>query len=132
MLARSLCRAVLIAMVFAILAKPARGANTFATDAKLVETGIVVVSAAVAVLIAVLVIHHRSKKSAITGCVTSGLNGTSVSDEKDKRVYALSGDSVGIKPGDRMTLEGKRRKQSSGALVFEVHGITRDFGSCQP
>ena len=130
MLARPLCRAVLIAIVVATLANPAR-ANTIGTDAKLIVTGIVVVSAAVAIVVTVLVIHHRGNKSAITGCVSSGPNGISVTDEKDKRIYALSADSISIKPGDRMTLQGKRRKQS-GALVFEAHEITRDFGACTP
>jgi hypothetical protein len=118
-------------MVVATLAKPARAA-TIGTDAKLIVTGIVVVSAAVAVVVTVLVVHHSRNKSAITGCVTSGPSGLSMTDEKDKQLYALSADSISLKPGDRMTLQGKRRKQSGGALVFEVHGITRDFGSCQP
>ena len=43
------------------------------------------------------------KKRTITGCVTSGQNGMTVTDEKDKQVYALSGDTTGIKPGDRVT-----------------------------
>ncbi|SRR5579884_931503 len=129
--ARTLCRAVLIAIVVATLAKPAH-ADNIGTDAKLIVTGIAVVSAAVAVAVTVLVVHQRNKKSAITGCVTSGPNGISVSDDKDKRIYALSADSISIKPGDRMTLQGKRRKQSGGTWVFEVHGIIRDFGSCQP
>ena len=55
-----------------------------------------------------------------------------MTDENDKRIYALSAHSIGIKSGDRMTFEGKRRKQSGGALVFEVQGIAGDFGSCQP
>ena len=130
MLARLLCCAVLIAAILATLAKPAR-ATTLGTDAKLIVTGIVVVSAAVAVVVIVLVVHHRSNKSAITGCVTSGPNGISLTDEKDQRIYALSAGSINIKPGDRMTLQGARRKQSGGALVFEVHAISRDFGSCQ-
>ncbi len=131
MLARSLCRAVLIAMVVATLAKPTRASN-FDTDYKLLVTGIVVASAAVAVVVTVLVVHHSRKKSAITGCVTSGPSGIGMTDEKDKRIYALSADSISLKPGDRMTLQGRRRKQSGGAWVFELHGITRDFGSCQP
>jgi hypothetical protein len=61
----------------------------------------------------------------------SGATGLSLTDEKDKRVYALSGDPVGVKPGDRMTLEGKR-KQSGATLVFEAHSVTKDFGACLP
>jgi hypothetical protein len=43
----------------------------------------------------------------------------------------VSGDPVGVKPGERMTLEGKR-KQSGKTLVFEAHSVTKDFGACQP
>jgi len=33
----------------------------------------------------------------------------SVTDEKDKRIYALSGNTTDIKPGDRVTLRGKKK-----------------------
>lgn len=128
MLARLLCRGALIALAIAALAKSGRAGN-IATDGKLVVTGIVVVSAAVAAGVSVVVVHRRRSKSAITGCVVSGPNGMRVTDETSKRRYALSADSISIQPGDRMTLEGRKRKQS-GAFVFEVHGIARDFGAC--
>jgi hypothetical protein len=54
-----------------------------------------------------------------------------VTDEKDKRIYTLAGDPVGVKPGDRMTFEGKRKKDDK-SLVFEAKSVTKDFGSCQP
>jgi hypothetical protein len=91
----------------------------------------VVVSAGTAVLVTVLILHHKHKKSSITGCVTTGANGISLTDEKDKRIYAVAGDPPGLKPGDRMTLEGKR-KQSGSALVFQAQAVTKDFGVCQP
>src|ERR1019366_2170561 len=104
-----LWRDVLIAVVSVALAAPAR-AESLDTAGKQIIAGIVVVSVAVGVLVTVLILHYKHKKSTITGCVTSGANGMSVADEKDKRIYALSGDPVGIKPGDRMTLEGKRKQ----------------------
>ena len=74
---------------------------------------------AVVVVVAVLVTHHKTQR--ITGCVNTGPNGMSLTDEKDNRSYALSGSSAGVKPGDRMTLEGKR-KQADKTLVFEHAG----------
>jgi len=100
------------------------------TAGKEIVIGIVVV-AAVAVVVTVLIVHHKSKNRAITGCVNSGANGMSVTDEKDKRNYRLSGSTQGIKPGDRMTLQGKR-KDHGKTLVFEASKVTRDFGACQP
>jgi len=93
--------------------------------------GIVVAVAVVVVVAVVLIVHHRSHKETITGCVTSGANGMSVTDEKDKRSYALSGNTAGVKPGDRMTLAGKR-KDAGNAPVFWAKNVTSDFGACQP
>jgi hypothetical protein len=125
-----LWRAVPIAVLSLALIAPAR-AESIQTAGRQIEVGIVVVSVAVGVLVTFLIVHYTHKKTAITGCVTSGAKGLSVTDEKDKRIYALSGDPVGVKPGDRMTLEGKR-KQSAKTLVFEAHSVTKDFGACQP
>ena len=45
----------------------------------------------------------------------------------------LSGNTAGIKPGDRMTLQGKKIKpNSSNTLTWETKKITKDFGACQP
>jgi hypothetical protein len=92
-----------------------------------------VVGAAAVVTVAVLVLHESAKKRTITGCVTSGDNGMSVTDEKDKRLYALSGDTAGVKPGERMTLQGKKFKPNDGKPPFwETKKIVKDFGVCQP
>ena len=83
---------------------------------------------------AYVVIHESSKKRSITGCVTPEENGMNVTDEKDKRSYALSGDTADIKPGDRMTLQGKKIKPKDAGkpLLWETKTISRDFGVCQP
>lgn len=126
-----LWRAVLIIVLSVAVAAPAR-AESIATAGKQIEVGIVVVAVAVGVLVTFLIVHYAHKNRAITGCVTAGANtATSVTDEKDKRTYVISGDPVGVKPGDRMTLGGKR-KQSGGTLVFEAHSVTKDFGACSP
>ncbi len=58
----------------------------------------------------------------------------SVTDEKDKRIYALSGNTAGIKPGDRITLQGKKVKPkgTNKTLLWEAKKVTKDFGACQP
>lgn len=126
-----LCRVVVVGVFCMALVAPAR-AETLATAEKQIIVGIVVVSAAVAVGVTLLVLHYKHKKSSITGCVTSGANGMSLTDEKDQRTYALSGDTAAIKPGDRMTLQGKQLKRKDAALVFESQNVGRDFGACKP
>jgi hypothetical protein len=56
-------------------------------------------------------------------------HGMRMTDEKDKRTYALSGNAAGIRAGVRMTLEGKR-KHDGPALAFETHKVGKDFGAC--
>jgi hypothetical protein len=57
-----------------------------------------------------------------------------VTDEKDKQIYALSGNTTGIKPGDRMKLQGRKEKARGPdkMLVWEAKEVTKDFGVCQP
>jgi hypothetical protein len=89
--------------------------------------------AAAVVIVTVVLIHH-SKNRTITGCVSSAKNGMSVTDDKDKRLYSLTGNMGGIKPGDRMTLQGKKikPKDANKTLVWETKKINKDFGVCQP
>ena len=91
------------------------------------------VGVAVVAIVTVVLIHH-SKNRTITGCVTSGENGMSMTDEKDKRLYALSGTTTNVKPGDRMTLQGKKIKPKDAGkpFVWETKRITKDFGVCRP
>lgn len=125
-----LWHAVLIAVLSVALAMPGR-AESLDTAGKQIVTGIVIVSVAAGVLATLLIIHYKNKKSVITGCVSSSANGMSMLDEKDKRTYVLSGDTAGIKPGDRMTLEGKR-KNTGKTLSFEAQSVAKDLGACQP
>jgi hypothetical protein len=77
--------------------------------------------------------HQAAKGRTITGCVDSGESGMLLTNEKDKHVYVLSGNTAGVKPGDRMTLTGKKTKSNSGAtLVWDTKSISKDFGTCRP
>lgn len=93
----------------------------------------IVGAAAAVVVVTVVVIHESTKKRAITGCVVSGDNGMSVANEKDKRLYTLSGNTTGIKPGARMTLQGKKTGPNTSSLqTWEVRKIIKELGVCQP
>jgi hypothetical protein len=104
---KSLWRGVLIVVLSVVLAKPAEaqaGAGKIVSAGTIV--GAIVGIVAAVVVVTVVVIQESSKKRTITGCVSSGENGISVRDEKDKRTYA-SGNTAGIRAGDRITLQGK-------------------------
>jgi len=123
-------RAVLVAILCVTLAAPGR-AESLTTARNQIVVGIVAAVVIITVLATLVILHHKHKPTAITGCVSSGANGMSLTDEKDKRTYALSGDPVGLKPGDRVTLEGKPKKAGE-AFVFEAQFVAKDFGACQP
>ena len=131
MIQKSIGRAVLIIVLCAALAIPARADLKSQVNNDIVAG--VVVAAAVVVVAAILIVHY-SKKRSVTGCVMSAPSGMTVTDEKDRKIYALSGNTAGITPGDRMKLRGKKIK-SKGAdktLVWEARDVARDFGVCQP
>jgi hypothetical protein len=130
MLHKFFCLAVPIAILSVALATPAR-ADQWKTDAEEVVAGIVAVTAIVAVLVTVLILHHKNKKTSITGCVSTETSGMSITDTKDQRKYVLGGDTSAIRPGDRMTLEG-RRKKSGDQPIFEARSVTQDLGACKP
>jgi hypothetical protein len=126
---------VLIVVLGLALAKPAEAQlinGQVGPSGGPIVVGIVVT--AVALVVGTILIIHYSKKRAITGCVSSGETGMTVTDEKDKQIYALSGDTVGVKPGDRVRLQGKKVKPkgSEKTLVWETTQVNRDYGLCPP
>ena len=127
-----LWRGALIVALCMALAIPTR-ADKLSDDARNIVIGIVAVSVALVVIV-VVVVHESRKKRTVTGCVISGANGMSVTDEKDKRIYALSGNTADIKPGDRFTLHGKKvnPKGANAPLGWQVNKETKDLGACQP
>ena len=97
--------------------------------------GVIVGVAAAVTVVTILVIHHeRSSHEArtISGCVNSTPAGMSMTDDKDKRTYTLSGDTASIKPGERYTLQGKKINPSSGKpLIWDITS-GKTLGVCQP
>jgi hypothetical protein len=124
-------RELLIVVLSVGLAMPARADNP---EKVLIAIAATTTAAAIAVVVTVASVHHRRKKIVITGCVISGENGMTVTDEEDRKIYALSGNMTDIKPGDRMKLEGKKVKLKSPdkTFVWEAKEEIKDFGVCQP
>jgi hypothetical protein len=123
---------VLIIALSFVLCMPAEAQNSGKIVSNGTIIGVIVGVVAGVAVIAIVAIHY-SKKRTITGCVNSGENGMTVTDEKDKQIYALSGETTGIKPGDRMRLQGKKIKPKgvSQALFWDTKKIAKDLGVCQ-
>ncbi len=125
--------AVLIAALTFALSIPVEAQNS----GKIVSNGAiaaVIVGVVAGVAVVAIIAIHYSKKRTITGCVNPGADGMTVTDEKDKQIYVLSGDMTNIKPGDRMRLQGKKKKSKGPdkMLVWEASKGTKNFGVCQP
>jgi hypothetical protein len=109
---------------------PARADNP---EKVLIVIAATTTAAAIAVVATVASVHRR-KKIVITGCVISGEKGMTVTDEEDKKTYALFGDTTDLKRGDRMRLEGKKVKPKGPdkTFVWEAKDVIKDFGVCPP
>jgi hypothetical protein len=79
-----------------------------------------------------VVLYVTLHKPSITGCTLSANGINSVTDEKDKLNYVLSDQNLKLAAGERVKLRGKKRKDKSGNLIFQVKKVKRDYGLCQP
>ena len=57
-----------------------------------------------------------------------------LTDEKDRLVYSLSGNTAGIKPGEKLKLKGNRIKPKAPdkTLVWNTTAVSKSFGVCRP
>ena len=127
-------RGLLVSLLCLSLAVPVRAQffppGTKFPSAKGAVIGAAVGVAAIVIILAVVLTH----KQKITGCVSGNDSGMSVTDEKEKVAYTLSGNTAGIKAGERVTLQGKKAKSKDkgSAPTWQVDKLTKDLGSCHP
>ena len=95
--------------------------------------GAIVGAAAGVIIVTGVVLYEVTKKRTITGCVISAPDGITLTDEKDKHLYALSGNTATIKVGDRIKVKGKKVKPKGDnkSWVWKAQGVTKDLGACQ-
>jgi len=97
------------------------------------STGIAIgAAAAVGVGIAYLVLRNHARGN-VVGCLqpADAASTTLVSDNKKSTYTLINNDSVTLKTGERVALRGKKLRQNSGELAFEVHGLAKDYGACE-
>ena len=71
-------------------------------------------------------LHNRTK---MQGCLAG--SGDKLVSEKDNQTYSLNNkQNQTLKPGERVELLGKKRKDASGEPIFEVHKMSKDLGQC--
>lgn len=125
-------RAVLVVILCLALATPtdAQITGNFCPNCTAIVVGAAVGVAAIVVIVVVLLTHKKK----ITGCANASDKGMSITDESDKQTYALSGDTAGIKAGERVRLQVKKVKGSDkkSAPTWQVEKVVKDYGACHP
>jgi copper(I)-binding protein len=92
-----------------------------------------IVGVAAIAVVAVVVVQHAANNRTVTGCVATAPNGLTLTDEKDKRIYILTGDTTGAKPAERMKLQLKKVKtKNTPNVTWALSKVAKDFGACQP
>ena len=92
-----------------------------------VAAGIAVLAGA-GVGITYLALHNRGT---VVGCFQVGSGGNSSLIDENKKAYALiASGSVVVPPGERVKLKGKKGRNSSGGITFEVQHVVKDYGHC--
>jgi hypothetical protein len=83
-----------------------------------------------AAVITTIVYFSIPKQKTIEGCVESANGSSMLTDDKDHRTYALLSDTIAIKPGQRLKLKGKKKKDQSETWHFQVKKLVKDEGPC--
>lgn len=87
-------------------------------------TAIAVAAVGITMGVALIVRH----KPSITGCVTQGSDGLMLQNERNSKSYELHGNTVAIKPGERVKVSGKHPKNN--LAEFDVIELKKSYGAC--
>ena len=130
MLSKSLLR-VCLAIALSVAFATNTEADQLKHDADVALVAAIAVVAAL-VVVTVVLVHHSLNNRSITGCIVSGENGLTMTNDKDKKVYVLAGNTTAVKAGDRVTLQGKKLSPTATTKLTWDTRTVRDLGACHP
>jgi hypothetical protein len=78
-----------------------------------------------------VVLYLTLHKTTITGCLRSVEGANTLTNEADNLTYQLV-DGPRLNPGERVKIQGKKKKDKTGNFSFRVKKLNRDFGRCTP
>ena len=125
--------ALVLALLLELPAFPQSGGYGSIGPSKGEVIGGIAGGAAVLGVVGYLIYHQTHKHPTITGCLTSNADGLSLANERDKKVYTLTGNLAALGAGEKVAIKGKkvRAKDASGKLSFAVEKLNRDLGACR-
>ena len=92
--------------------------------------GILIAMIAVTAAITVGVVYAIRHQPSLRGCAISGPGGLTLENESDHQSFSLNGETTGIKPGDRVKVQGKKQKANGTVRGFTVLKVKHDYGAC--
>ncbi len=119
---------VLLCAFLLTAVRPAKASIPTGTQVVLIFVAVGAIGAALGVGI-----YYAVRRSpSLTGCTASGSGGgLTLHNEGDQQTFSLTGDTATIKSGDRIRVQGRKNKDSSGNHTFRVDKLSRDFGPCK-
>jgi hypothetical protein len=119
---------ILIAIVSFPAAAQTNWGHIGPTNAQIVG---IAVGAGAAIAVTGIVLYAALHKQSVTGCVRTAGGTTNLTDSKNNHSYILIDGNSQLKTGERVRLEGKKKKDKFGNLTFQVKKIKQDYGVCQ-
>jgi len=119
-----LCASVLLGSA------PAPAETSLKTQGNEIVAGIIGIAAAVGVGIGVGV--YFALHPTIKGCVSSDQDGLEITNEKDHAIYQLTGAVSGLKPGNVVSVRGRKKPAKGGSSTgaFRVDKVKRTWSAC--
>jgi hypothetical protein len=71
-----------------------------------------------------IVLYLTLHRPSITGCIRSADSTYTITDQNSQLSYTVVNAATGLKPGERVKLQGKKKKDKSGNLTFRMKTIT--------
>ena len=77
-----------------------------------------------------IVLYLTLHRPSITGCIRAVDSTFTITDQNGQLSYIVVNADTGLKPGERVKLQGKKKKDKSGSLTFRMNKIKHDYGPC--
>jgi hypothetical protein len=77
-----------------------------------------------------IVLYLTLHRPSITGCIRAVDSTYTITDQNGQLSYTIVNAATGLKPGERVKLQGKKKKDKSGNLTFRMNKIKHDYGPC--
>lgn len=103
--------AVLVATAL-LICQPAEGQTGGIGPSKGQVAGALIGAIAAVIVITVGIVYVVKHKPSVTGCAVESPSGLTLQNEADHQNLRLTGNTAGIKPGDRVKVNGSARSRS--------------------